>query len=60
MTAERGLECACHTEVNEDLLVVLDQGENVEAGEFFAAVEECEFDGEGQPFDFTAQFLDET
>ncbi len=41
------------------LFVVLDQGEDVEAGEFFAAVEEGEFDGEGEAFDFAAEFLDE-
>ena len=40
-------------------LVVLNQGEDIEAGEFFAAVEEGEFDGEGAAFDGAAELLDE-
>jgi hypothetical protein len=43
----------------ERLLVVLDEGEDVETGEFGASVEECEFDGEGRAFDFAAEILDE-
>src|SRR6266478_4788247 len=40
-------------------LVVLNQGEDVDAGEFLAAVEEGELDGEGCAFDDAAELLDE-
>src|ERR1700682_408898 len=41
------------------LLVVLDQREDVEASQFFSAVEESELDGEGGAFDRAAELLDE-
>jgi len=41
------------------LLVILNQRKNIEAGEFSAAVEEREFDGESGAFDFSAEFFDE-
>src|SRR5882724_9316289 len=41
------------------LLVVLDEGEDVEAGKFGAAVKECEFDGECRAFDLAAEILNE-
>src|SRR5260370_8644467 len=37
----------------------MDQGEDVEAVQFFAAVEESELDGEGGAFDRAAELLDE-
>src|SRR5260370_14295101 len=41
------------------LFVVLDQGEDVEAAQLLAAVEESELDGEGGAFDCTPELLDE-
>jgi hypothetical protein len=40
------------------LFVVLDQGEDVEAGQFGAAFQEGQFYGEGGAFDGAAQLLD--
>src|SRR6266478_3966515 len=42
-----------------DSLVVLNQGEDVDTVEFFAAVEEGEFDGESCAFDDAAELLEE-
>src|SRR5580704_17662974 len=41
------------------LLVVLNEGEDVDAVQFFAAVEEGELDGEGGAFDDASELLDE-
>src|SRR6267142_1803824 len=43
----------------DNLLVVLNQREDVDAGEFFTAVEEGKLDGEGCAFDDAAELLDE-
>src|SRR5882724_2869205 len=43
----------------DNLFVVLNQRKNVDAGEFFAAVEEGELDGQGCAFDDAAELLDE-
>jgi hypothetical protein len=44
---------------NKNSFVVLDQREDIEAIQLFAAVEEGELDGEGGTFDSAVQFLDE-
>src|ERR1700681_4369917 len=43
-----------------ELFVVLDQGKDVEAGEFGAAFQECQLYSEGQAFYFAAQLLNES
>src|SRR5260370_40983744 len=48
-----------YKQVCPKLLVILDQGENVDPVQFTAAVEKSELYGEGGAFDGSAELLDE-